>query len=117
MNVLPYLNFVGILLTLLVVVVLWIDLRRAASETKRLLRTVLWRLRSQSDHHAPFIPPPIAEYGIWKWKKEGQDGEGTWEIERQPAAPEFELGPPPARKGWYDGEVVRTQGIRKGERV
>jgi len=113
MNVLLYLNFVGMLLTLLVVVVLWIDLRRAASETRRLLRTVLWRLPPRNIHHSQVVGGHITEYGIWRWKREGQDGEGTWEVEREPAAPAFELGPPPSRKGSYDGEVVRKECVRK----
>ena len=104
-----YLNFLGILLALVLIVVLWVDLRRIATDIQGKVTGFQRRLPKWSPH--PHVRPPgaacLEEYNVWVCRG------GQWRLERECSAPGLEVGPPPGRKGSYEGEVVRTRGIRK----
>lgn len=104
-----YLNFLGILLALVLIVVLWMDLRRIATDVQRKMTDFQRRLPKWSPH--PHVRPPAAacleEYNVWAYRG------GQWSLERECSVPGLEVGPPPDRSGWYEGEVVRTRGIPK----
>ena len=95
-----YVNCAGILLTLVLIVLLWIDLKRDLLDIQR-------RLPKRRDHlHHP-APTHPGQYSVWAYRK------GEWRLERECSAPGFEAGPPPGRQGHYEGEVVRTRGVRR----
>ncbi len=99
------LNFVGILVTLVVVIAFWIDLRRGIAELKSLMD---WRLpKRDHTHDPPHYENPSGGYCFWAYRN------GQWKLDMDCCEAGFEAGPPPARKGRYEGEVVKTHGVRR----
>ncbi len=103
-----YVNFLGILLVLVLVAVVWLDLRRIALDIRQVATESQRRLPPREPHHhyTWVASARSEEYNVWAYRG------GQWELQRQCSAPGFEVGPPPGRKGWYEGEIVKTRGVQ-----
>lgn len=101
MDYVQYVNLAAIVVVLLTVVWAWVDVRRAMD-----------RIRSQMpermmDHVHSTRGIATGGYTLWAYR------EGDWRLEKDYSEPGFACGPPPARTGWYEGEIVRTGSVRK----
>jgi hypothetical protein len=69
------------------------------------------RLTKFGVHHHYGNPGALEEYSLWAYRQ------GEWELDQECSATGFEVGPPPDRQGQYEGEVVKTRGIKKQEGI
>jgi hypothetical protein len=101
MNYLQYVNLVATAAVLLTVVCAWINVRRALDQIKSQLP------QHTMDHVHNTGAIATGGYTLWAYR------EGDWQLEKDYSEPGFACGPPPARTGWYEGEIVRTGSVRK----
>ena len=101
MNFLQYVNLVATIVVLVTVVCAWISVRRSLDQIKSLLS------EGTMSHIHNTGAIATGGYTLWAYRK------GDWQLEKDYSEPGFACGPPPARTGWYEGEIVRTGSVRK----
>ena len=100
MGVIEKLNLASSALAVLLVAIAWIDLRRGIAKIRSAPAA---RSRSARLGHIPDESP--GGYALWIYRA------GKWTLERNCSERGYECSGPPARSGWYEGEIVKTEAI------
>ncbi len=101
MDYVQYVNLAATVVVLSTVVCAWISVRRALDQIEsRLPECTMSHIHSRG-------AIATGGYTLWAYR------EGDWQLEKDYSEPGFACGPPPARTGWYEGEIVRTGSVRK----
>ena len=102
MEYVPYINLAATVVVLVTIISVWIDMKRTLGK----LQAGPVAGNMVHIHNAGGISTVAAGgYTLWAYRQ------GAWQLERDRSEPGFACGLPPARTGWYEGEVVRTGSV------
>ena len=100
MGVIEKLNLASSALAVLLVAIAWIDLRRGIAKIRSCAGGTLAVGASW-----PYPGRMPGGYALWIYRA------GKWTLERNCSERGYECSGPPARSGWYEGEIVKTEAI------